>query len=1216
MNENRNEKIEKYIKEHRSFGKSLEQMIAEGYNAKVLDDEDINYVLSFNTGFNKEKFESFVNKSEKEEDTMNEEEIKKHIKGIEENKDVISDAVYNHKPEVLAKLYNDGILNDNDLKILSDTSEYKVDGVKTVDLYNEVKTISEQNKKQENEEQNLSDLFKNQPILDKPNVEALSDGKDVIPPVGGEIIENNEDNNRLKVDPNTVAENMDKIKAAEEFKKAQEKAREVVTKKEDKKEYVKSFLDAAEEYKKAKEAAEAKKIEEERKKQERNKLYTKSGNKDKAENKEEPKYLHPLKSFKINYVEPELLNIDNDTLNSNILSGYVNNFKAEKEKRLDSLNISLSNNEVEQEKIEEEINDLNHEKAMLEDYNENGCYEELKAATMIENKFEKASASSKIKAKKKENEERINDINALLREKFSLSESLKNSYKELEAEQHDLNLELESFANTDSEEEFRKEQTRILTELNEAIAKLEEKDFPNLDNAKEYTETQKEKYGEDAEPSFEDIEDTKRVYDLLNEEKLLLIRRRTAYENLLGSEVLEHVNLNNEELDELNLKIEEEISKLDKMTEEEQSASILSLASLVNKRDNIKNELRLNNGDNSSVKEQVNNSIKKIDEKLAKIDEAIKTVDYQNLYNAEQNNNDFGEIIPSFIVTDLHDKSFYNNILTAIEKKHNINDNDAKDLVGKIRNIKYDKSGKIDVEDELKVKRIMNEYNLSLSEVYKYKDNLINWDAINANEEFLNGQKEKKYFSRKRIIDSLSVEEREELLNVPLKDENGNDRKSIPELRSLADKYQISPYSLYSYVKSRKRKFIGPMLVIKEKAFESKYFNTPKKRACIIAAVIGVGIFIGTLINNHLFDKNAKDAGRDAMDADNETKYEQEIQAEDGLATGEEVNEFEVGGQTYTTGSHGGGVTGTSNNTVNTDAGGNVEVDEEFDHTGDTGVVDETDPDQKPDVPVDPEDPEISVELPYLEEGGMWQMSDGFIKYDGTVVYTGSDGKTYTAKLSPEYFTYVDGKMYLTEDVFNALSNNNASIVDTINKGEIVLDDVKETEQDSNTNNSQVNDNNNNNSSNTSVNETVFVKPAPETPGVGENVYPSTPITSSEEDKVNTPEESNENFNSELPDVNEELNQGNITEEEANRAEDSVLDYLNKGNSAETTSTVEEKSRVTDELKKLKEEAIKHQEAQKAAESYVQEDITQENITQENITQENITQENTSGMSR
>lgn len=1202
MNENRNEKIEKYINEHKSFGKSLEQMIAEGYNAKVLDDEDINYVLSFNTGFNKEKFESFVNKSEKEEDTMNEEEIKKHIKGIEENKDVISDAVYNHKPEVLAKLYNDGILNDNDLKILSDTSEYKVDGVKTVDLYNEVKTISEQNKKQENEEQNLSDLFKNQPILDKPNVEALSDGKDVIPPVGREIIENNEDNNRLKVDPNTVAENMDKIKAAEEFKKAQEKAREVVTKKEDKKEYVKSFSDAAEEYNKAKEAAEAKKIEEERKKQERNKRYTKSGNKDKAENKEEPKYLHPLKSFKINYVEPELLNIDNDILNSDILSGYVNNFKAEKERRLDSLNISLSNNEVEQEKIEEEINNLNHEKAMLEDYNENGYYEELKAATMIENKFEKASASSKIKAKKKENEERINDINALLREKFSLSESLKNSYKELEAEQHDLNLELESFANTDSEEEFRKEQTRILTELNEAIAKLEEKDFPNLDNAKEYTETQKEKYGEDAELKsifFEDIEDTKRVYDLLNEEKLLLIRRRTAYENLLGSEVLEHVNLNNEELDELNLKIEEEISKLDKMTEEEQSASILSLASLVNKRDNIKNELRLNNGDNSSVKEQVNNSIKKIDEKLAKIDEAIKTVDYQNLYNAEQNNNDFGEIIPSFIVTDLPAQDFYGNILNEIEKKHNIvKDEDTYDLMDKIYDIKYDKTGKIDTEDELKVKNIMDKYNLTLSEVYKYKDALINWTALLNDEKLLNGKNEKLYFSQKRKIKSrLSDKDMIRLLNIPLKDENGNDRESIPELRSIADEYNISPYLLYSFAKSKNRKAAGPILVTEEKTLGDKIKGVLKRNwKKVVAGVVALGIGVSSLLalRSCDLDKDARDAGRDAMDADNETKYEQEIQAEDGLATGEEVSEFEVGGQTYTTGSHGGGVTGTSNNTVNTDAGGNVEVDEEFDHTGDTGVVDETDPDQKPDVPVDPEDPEISVELPYLEEGGMWQMSDGFIKYDGTVVYTGSDGKTYTAKLSPEYFTYVDGKMYLTEDVFNALSNNNASIVDTINKGEIVLDDVKETEQDSNTNNSQVNDNNNNNSSNTSVNETVFVKPAPETPGVGENVYPSTPITSSEEDKVNTPEESNENFNSELPDVNEELNQGNITEEEAKRAEDSVLDYLNQGNtnSVEPASTTEKKSTsVTEDLnklKELKEEAIKQQEAQKAAELKVE----------------------------
>ena len=1205
MNENRNEKIEKYINEHRSFGKSLEQMIAEGYNAKVLDDEDINYVLSFNTGFNKEKFESFVNKNEKEEDTMNEEEIKKHINGIQENKDVISDAVYNHKPEVLAKLYNDGILNDNDLKILSDTSEYKVDGVKTVDLYNEVKTISEQNKKQENEEQNLSDLFKNQPILDKPNVEALSDGKNVIPPVGREIIENNEDNNRLKVDPNTVAENMDKIRAAEEFKKAQEKAREVVTKKEEEKEDVKSFSDAAEEYNKAKEAAEAKKIEEERKKQERNKRYTKSGNKDKIENKEEPEYLHPLKSFKINYVEPELLNIDNDTLNSDILSGYVNNFKAEKERRLDSLNISLSNNEVEQEKIEEEINDLNHEKAMLEDYNENGYYEELKAATMIENKFEKASTSSKIKAKKKENEERINDINALLREKFSLSESLKNSYKELEAEQHDLNLELESFANTDSEEEFRKEQTRILTELNEAIAKLEEKDFPNLDNAKEYTETQKEKYGEDAELKsifFEDIEDTKRVYDLLNEEKLLLIRRRTAYENLLGSEVLEHVNLNNEELDELNSKIEEEISKLDKMTEEEQSASILSLASLVNKRDNIKNELRLNNGDNSSVKEQVNNSIKKIDEKLAKIDEAIKTVDYQNLYNAEQNNNDFGEIIPSFIVTDLPAQDFYGNILNEIEKKHNIvKDEDTFDLMDKIYDIKYDETGKIDAEDELKVKNIMDKYNLTLSEVYKYKDALINYDAIESDKKLLNGKNEKLYFSQKRNIkNSLSDKDMIRLLNIPLKDENGNDRESIPELRSIAEKYHISPYLLYSFAKSKNRKVAGPILVAEEKTLGDKIKGVLKRNwKKVVAGVVVLGIGVSSLLalRSCNSDKEARDAGRDAMDADNETKYEQEIQAEDGLATGEEVNEFEVGGQTYTTGSHGGGVTGTSNNTVNTGVGGNVTVDEEFDHSGDTGVVDETDPDQKPDVP-DTEDPEISVELPYLEEGEKWQMSDGFIKYDGTVVYTGSDGKTYTAKLSPEYFTYVDGKMYLTEDVFNALSNNNASIVDTINKGEIVLDDVKETEQDTNTNNSQVNDNNNNNSSNTNVNETVIVKPAPETPGVGENVYPSTSITSSEENKDNTPEESNENFNSKLPDVNEELNQGNITKEEANSAKDSVLDYLNQGNtnSVEPASTTEKKSTsVTEDLnklKELKEEAIKQQEEQKAAELEVEENTS------------------------
>lgn len=1198
MNENRDEKIKKFINEHRSYGKSLEEMIAYGYNIKELDDEDIKYAQNHYTNFNKEKCESFINKNEKEEDIMNEEEIEKHIDVLKENKDIIGYAVLNHKPELLAKLYNDGIINDNDLKILNQSSELKKDGEQVIDLYSEVKTILEQNKKQEKEEQNLSDLFKsqtneylekkyNQPILDKPNVEALSDGKDVIPPVGREIIEDNEDNNRLKVDPNTIAENMDKIRAAEEFKKAQEKAREVVTKKEEEKENVKPFSDAVEEYKQAKEAAEAKKIEEERKKQEKNKRYTKSGNKDKAENKEEPEYLHPLKSFKINYVEPELLNIDNDALNSDMIDTYISNFKASKERRLDSLNISLNNNKTEQEKIEEEINNLNHEKEMLETKIEeiNETLTDKKQASSnseIEPYYELSTCNDRVKV-----------INDLLGKKIILLDSLKNSYKELEAEQHDLNLEIESFANADSEEEFRKEHTRILTELNEAIAKLEVKDFPNLDNAKE-------KNGESVESKSEDIEDTKRVYDLLNEEKLLLIRRKTTYENLLGSEVLEHVNLNNEELDELNSKIEEEISKLDKMTEEEQSASILSLASLVNKRDNIKNELRLNNGDNSSVKEQVNNSIKKIDEKLAKIDEAIKTVDYQDLYNAEQNNNDFSEMIPPFIVTDLPDQDFYGNILREIENQHNIiKEEDTVDLMNKIDDIKYDKTGKIDAEDELKVKNIMDKYNLTLSEVYKYKDALINYDAIESDKKLLNGKNEKLYFSQKRNIkNSLSDKDMIRLLNIPLKDENGNDRESIPELRSLADEYNISPYLLYSFAKSKNRKFIGPMLVIKEKAFESKLLDKPWKR--VVAGVVALGIFVSSALlalKSCNSDKEARDAGRDAMNADNETKYEQEIQAEDGLATGEEVNDFEVGGQTYTTGSHGGGVTGTSNNTVNTGAGGNVEVNEDFDHSGDTGVVDETDPDQKPDVPVDPEDPEISVELPYLEEGGMWQMSDGFIKYDGTVVYTGSDGKTYTAKLSPEYFTYVDGKMYLTEDVFNALSNNNASIVDTINKGEIVLDDVKETEQDTNTNNSQVNDNNNNNSS-TSVNETVFVEPAPATPGVGENVYPSTPITSSEEDKVNTPEESNENFNSELPDVNEELNQGNITEEEATSAEDSVLDYLNQGNtnSVEPASTTEKKSTsVTEDLnklKELKEEAIKQQEEQKAAELEVEENTS------------------------
>ena len=59
--------------------------------------------------------------------SVNNAEEKKHVKGIDENKDIISDALYNNKPELLAKLYNDGILNDNDLKILSDSLGYKAE---------------------------------------------------------------------------------------------------------------------------------------------------------------------------------------------------------------------------------------------------------------------------------------------------------------------------------------------------------------------------------------------------------------------------------------------------------------------------------------------------------------------------------------------------------------------------------------------------------------------------------------------------------------------------------------------------------------------------------------------------------------------------------------------------------------------------------------------------------------------------------------------------------------------------------------------------------------------------------------------------------------------------------------------------------------------------------------------------------------------------------
>lgn len=1261
MNENMSTKdrLEKIINGNYRYGESLEEKIARLYvEENQISKEDIDYILSFNLGLDKEKLNERINeklKSKKEmeellaklnseanpartkeeialdlykngeidEDTLNflynhgtlmkglvedmmkegnntnnavgqnpkdevkvNEEIKQeeaptneideHIKGIQEHKDEISNAVYNSDFNALADLYNKNILNDNDLKILSETSETKVDGEQTKDLYNEVKSIAESVKQSD---QNLSDLFKNNAsILEENKPEALQQPEGVIPPVGRDIIE--EDNSRLKINPTDF----------QNFNNGNDKNNnnntEPTTPDNTK---VKDFMKEAEEYKRKKEELK-------RRQQQANNNPTNDDNSNK----------HPLHAFMNDYIAVELENLKQNK--GMIIPNSNKQTEEEIKAKLDVVNSEIEQLEAENEKIDEKNNEIKRELDATKKAFDVDFFEKMSELNADER--ESSDKAEALKEQRNKDIEKFENLSAEYKQMFNEYSSNLTKKALLEQDRKKYEKELENINTSENtNDNYNDRRSEVLTELKAGIEELERREFPNLAHASEYLEAKQANgvEAEDLKRIFkEDVQATKQVYDLLNEEQLLLIGRKTELENFLNS----NTNNNNEEVKSPKLvavekQIEEEIKDLTNKKGEEIYSAIANLATLVKERETVKNQtMSTSNNENDALRKQAEEEIREIDEKISKIKKVTEMVNYPELFNKIDDRENFSEefdnVLPPFIVTKYHDAGFYQKQLEDFEKTHNMDSAEAyKDIV----DIRYDEYGFFAKDEEVNVNRFMNKYNLTLEEVYQYKDLNVNVNAaINASDNEYDKDIEKAVESgkinrkvKKQIKQSLEDKDMIRLLNIPLVDENGKERESIPELRNLADEYEISPYVLYSFAKSKSKKRGGPIPVVEERTLGEKAKGFLKRHWKGIAAVaVTVGVLITALVRcNSDNDKDAREAAKDAMDADNALKQEQEVNTEDkDLSTGEEVNSVEVGGQTY--GMGGSGSYGTLNNVVHVNNGEDTEIREDYDGLYDTPPIDETDPNQ-PTTPEDPDDPEISIDLPYLEKDGQWQLKDGIIKYDGTVIYTGADGKTYTAKLSPEYFTEVDGRMYLTQDAFDALSNNGASIVETVNKGGIVLDDVKEVEQNDNTNSGQVNDNTNNSNNNTNTgnttktNESVFVEPS--TPGVGEDVYPATPIISEKDENTQTGNTNNnqnvndntqtseENYDSTLPDVED----AGLSDKEKEDAINSVLDELNKAQTPEVTSVEESEKKITDiqsALDKAKEEKAKALEQQ------------------------------------
>ena len=1247
MNENMSTKdrLEKLITENRKFGEGLEEEIARLYvNEKEISKEDMDYLLGFNQGLDKEKLDSLINrnlqeqgelqkaqvkinsssnpartkeeialdlykKGEIDEDTLNflynngtlrkgivenmmkeenntnnaveqnpeakvNEEIKQeeaptneideHIKGIQEHKDEISNAVYNSDFSALADLYNKNILNDNDLKILSETSETKVDGEQTKDLYNEVKSIAESVKQSD---QNLSDLFKNNAsILEENKPEALQQPEGVIPPVGRDIIE--EDNSRLKINP-TDFQNFNNGNDNNNYNT------EPTTPDNTK---VKDFMKEAEEYKRKKEELK-------RRQQQANNNPTNDDNSSK----------HPLHAFMNDYIAVELENLKQNK--GMIIPNSNKQTEEEIIAKLDVVNSEIEQLEAENEKIDEKNNEIKRELDATKKAFDVDFFEKMSELNADER--ESSDKAEALKEQRNKDIERFENLSAEYKQMFNEYSSNLTKKALLEQDRKKYEKELENINTSENtNDNYNDRRSEVLTELKAGIEELERREFPNLSHASEYLEAKQANgvEAEDLKRIFkEDVQATKQVYDLLNEEQLLLIGRKTELENFLNS----NTNNNNEEVKSPKLvavekQIEEEIKDLTNKKGEEIYSAIANLATLVKERETVKNQtMSTSNNENDALRKQAEEEIREIDQKISKIKKVTEMVNYPELFNKIDDRENFSEefdnVLPPFIVTKYYDAEFYQKQLEDFEKTHNMDSAEAyKDIV----DIRYDEYGFFAKDEEVNVNRFMNKYNLTLEEVYQYKDLNVNVNAAkNASDNEYDKDIEKAVESgkinrkvKKQIKQSLEDKDMIRLLNIPLVDENGKERESIPELRNLADEYEISPYVLYSFAKSKSKKRGGPIPVVEERTLGEKAKGFLKRHWKGIAAVtVTVGVLITALVRcNSDNDKDPREAAKDAMDADNALKQEQEVNTEDkDLSTGEEVNSVEVGGQTY--GMGGSDSYGSSNNVVHVNNGEDTEIREDYDGSYDTPPIDETDPNQ-PTTPEDPDDPEISVDLPYLEEGGYWQMKDGLISYDGTVTYTGADGKTYTAKLSPEYFTYVDGKMYLTQDAFDALSNNGASIVDTVNKGGIVLDDVKEVEQNDNTNSGQVNDNTNNSNNNTNTgnttntNESVFVEPAPSTPGVGEDVYPATPIISEKDENTQTGNTNNNQNVNDNTQTSEENYDPTLPKSDDPDAIKSVLEGLNKAQTPEVTSVEESEKKITDiqsDLDKLKEERAK-----------------------------------------
>lgn len=812
--------------------------------------------------------------------------------------------------------------------------------------------------------------------------------------------------------------------------------------------------------------------------------------------------------------------------------------------------ISLYNTEIEKltdkkEKLDAYRNDYKKQDLRKEksEINEkiNECransYKILKDENL--SKEEKQEEYKKIKENQDNYQRRLDEINnELLQNVYSPNNTaeLINLTDTINEYKNQVNELKDMWSKHDSDtEEFLTGMNNVLNNKQDDLEKLAVFDFnlkEEADKALTYYDNQDYDNASNVYNIVKDKQEKiKKVHDDMEEELLLLERRKTYLEDQLNNEENfvytkpDWMNIKSDKLDSLREIYEKELSITNNRIND--IKEIIKNYSF----DGIKYSSVYDNPDFDYIHNFV--VIPETSEYVSvKLDDFVKSKGITPVYIIESELEEAG--------------------LTEEEIKQNLEYENHPETILQ-DNLYYDEEGVLHGMDSPLVKDVIKNYNFSLNDVYKYMDLFTHFQGkINFET------------NPDKIEDSLTRKDYEFLDTINLYDAEGNERTSFPELRSLAFESNIPLEVLLDVVRNKDRDFYGG-LVKEEKSLPAKVWDALKRNwKKVVAIAAGVVVSAALLIGlSKCHDKDIDEEElKEALNTPNEPKVEEESEA-----SIEDVNESLSNYGVYVDNSYAGEGNSSSHNKSN-------------DNSSNKQQQKENPPEEKDDPGSSKDEEEIVDDRPYLEEGSYWGFSDGQIYYNGTVIFT-NNGVKKIALLPDGSYSYEDGKMYFDANIFNEINKyDSINAVYSDGNGMLKLEDVKDYTEE-NVIPTPVEDN-------TEVSDEEQL--TPENPGqeIDDNNLGE---ENTQDDEQTKDEEAPGEYDPDLPDVEDAVESGDITEEDAKDAVDSVLDELNN---IETDIPEDEdydtKASFSSDLQKLKE--IREQVTNIASEQNAEESIT------------------------